>query len=101
MRKDCISSLSDLVDLIDRALDGKLEYDLEWDDFVSWENANPNIERYRNRIADLELLFFSPAKVDQDKATSRLIDERNHAAAFCGLPRRELPSIKKQDSESA
>jgi len=51
--------MSELVEILDRFLNGSMRYPLEWDDFISWENSNPNIEAIRNRIAETEPLFFS------------------------------------------
>lgn len=93
IRIEGVDSIRDLVDLIDRFLDGKVAYALEWDDFISWSHANPNIEDIRNRIAATEPLFFSGREGDRDQAILVLIDERNRAAALIGVaPRpRVLP----------
>lgn len=80
--------LHDLVGLLDRFLDDKLKYELEWDDFISWRNPNPNIEAIRERIADMEGLFFSKDLTERKRAVEALLDERNRAAALAGIPPR-------------
>ena len=77
--------IEELVALIDRFLDDKLGYALEWDDFISWKNSNANIEAIRERIAKTEALFFSKRRADREQAISLLLDERNRAAAYVGM----------------
>ena len=84
-----VASLPDLVDLIDRFLDDKLVVDHEWDDFVSWENANPGIEEIRQRVADLERDFLTSREDVRQSATRRLVLIRNEVAAIIGMPRRD------------
>jgi len=85
LRQKSPDNLRDLVGLFDRFLDGTLGYDLEWDDFISWSNPNPNIEAIRERIADAEPLFFSKHERDRRQAVGLLLEERNQAAALIGL----------------
>jgi hypothetical protein len=87
-RQQPVGSLTELVALIDRFLDGTLRYELEWDDFVSWTCEDPGIEIFRDRIADLEPLFFSSAEDERRMGVARLLEERNKAAAFAGRPYR-------------
>ena len=84
-------TIHELVDLLDRFLDDKLRYELEWDDFVSWKNNNPNIEIIRERIARTEPLFFSKSRADRDRAVELLVDERNRSAALIGESPRGVP----------
>jgi hypothetical protein len=76
--------LPELVDVIDRFIDGTLKYRLEWDDFISWENENGAVEAIRDKIAALEPMFFSAHLVDRSRALALLVEERNRAAALCG-----------------
>ncbi|HWA92941.1 MAG TPA: hypothetical protein VG889_23110 [Rhizomicrobium sp.] len=78
--------MADLVDLIDRFIDGDLRYELEWDDFISWTHSNPNIEEFRDRIGAGEPLAFSKKPEDRARFLELLIAERDRAAALCGLP---------------
>jgi hypothetical protein len=39
-----------------------MRYDLEWDDFISWEADNPQVEQIRNRIGEHEMLLFQVTK---------------------------------------
>jgi hypothetical protein len=87
-REQPVGSLTDLVSLVDRFLDGTLRYPLEWDDFVSWTCADPGIEAFRERIADLEPLFFSSVDADRRMGVARLLEERNRAVALIGRPHR-------------
>lgn len=97
IRQNVVGSLRDLVNLIDRFIDGKLSYELEWDDFVSWEHDQPSIESVRSRIADLEPLFFAKNRDDRRQALSRLIAERDRVATMCGM----APRGTSQDSIQA
>jgi len=90
VREKEVSSLRDFVGLVDRFVDGNLEYPLEWDDFISWENSNPGIETIRKRVADLEPLFFDGNVVHKADGISALVTERNQAAALAAMPAREI-----------
>lgn len=83
-RQAGVSSLSEVVNLIDRFIDDGLSYPLEWDDFVSWENASPGIEKIRVEVAALERKFFSADKVARDEALDELVRIRNRVAAILG-----------------
>lgn len=89
MRKHVTSNTSDLVHLIDRFLDDELNFPLEWDDFVSWEQENLSVEEARKKIAPLEPLFMSKSDIDKQRAILLLIEERNLLAALCGIPFRD------------
>lgn len=88
VRQNEVGNLTALVALIDRFIDNRPEYALEWDDFVSWKNSNPNIENIRTRIAALEPLFFSKDRSNRTKALEELLRERNQAAALAGIDSR-------------
>ena len=85
LRERGVANASDLVGLIDRFRTDELKYELEWDDFISWSNANPTVEEARNRIANLEPLFFSKEQKRRAKAVALLIEERNRLASLCGM----------------
>lgn len=87
-REERVHQLDDLVVLVDRFLDGALEYPLEWDDFVSWTHPDTAIEAFRERVAATEPLLFGTTRSERERGISVLLDERNHAAAICGLPQR-------------
>lgn len=87
-REQPVGSLTELVGLIDRFLDGTLQYPLEWDDFVSWRCEDAGIEAFRDRIANLEPLFFSSVDDERRMGVAQLLEERNRAAAFVGRPHR-------------
>ena len=78
-------SLRDVVDLIDRFIDGSLNYEMEWDDFISWKKPNPNIEKLRNELGEFEGLLFSKGRSDKLAYCNHLIDIRNRAAATIGI----------------
>ncbi|GAA0554622.1 hypothetical protein GCM10008941_38320 [Rhizomicrobium palustre] len=82
------------MELLDRFLDDRLKYELEWDDFISWEHDNPNIEAIRLRIAETESLFFSSAISDRQCAVDLLVAERNRAAALVGVSARTSPVVQ-------
>jgi len=88
IRERRVNTAADLVSLLDRFLDDKLTYPLEWDDFISWSNAAPEIEAVRQRIAESESLFFSTDSTDRSKAAALVAHERNRVAALVGLRQR-------------
>ena len=44
LRQVPAQNLRELVALMDRFLEGRLRYDLEWDDFISWESNDAPVE---------------------------------------------------------
>jgi hypothetical protein len=92
IRQPEISTLSELIELLDRFLGNNARYPLEWDDFVSWTHEAPAIEVIRHRIAATEQLFFSQDPADRSKGADIVLAERNRAAALVGLPARTLRS---------
>jgi hypothetical protein len=86
-----VTSRQALVELIDRFIDGKLRYELEWDDFVSWEHDQPTIETVRSKIADMEPLFFAEDPDARKRAVAHLVAERNRIAQMCGMAARRAP----------
>ena len=88
-RERGVHDFADLVGLIDRFIDGQIRYGLEWDDFISWKQENPNVEAIRQRIGSHERLLFSKSPEDRTAYVSVLIEERNRAAAFVGIRARE------------
>ena len=90
VRESQVPDLKNVVALIDRFIDGRLNYPLEWDDFVSWSHSNPNIEKLRNSIAELEHLFLSKNPSQRKKALESLLALRNGAAAMVGVVAREM-----------
>lgn len=88
VRANELKTLGDVVDLIDRFLDDRVRYPLEWDDFVSWKQENANIERVRQVIEQHEALLFSKMSSDREKYVAILIEERNRVAKSIGIPAR-------------
>lgn len=93
LRQSGVATLSELVGVLDRFLDDRLHYPLEWDDFVSWKNSAPAIEPIRERIAATEPLFFSQNPADRAKGAQIVLEERNRAAALAGLPTRTIADL--------
>jgi hypothetical protein len=89
IRADGVNTIRDVIDLVDRFVDGKVRYPLEWDDFISWPHQDPNIEVFRERLGACEPYLFSKAPADRVKAVAILIAERNRIAALIGLPSRQ------------
>jgi hypothetical protein len=92
-RQDVAGTPGELIELIDRFVDGPMRYPLEWDDFISWEQANPNVERVRRSLGRNESWLFSRSKSKRNAYVYRLVEERNRLAAAIGEPQRELPAI--------
>lgn len=84
VRRRGVKDVSDVVELIDRFLDEKLEYSMEWDDFISWKQEDSQLEEVRQRIGRHETLLFSAAPDDRQEYISLLIEERNRIAAQVG-----------------
>lgn len=78
------TDLKAFIDLVDRFIDGRIAYPLEWDDFVSWGNDNAYLEEIRTRIEQAEPLLFSGKGSDREAYISVLVQERNKAAALIG-----------------
>ena len=86
-RQSDFATPCDALAVIDRFLAGAApEYPLEWDDFISWKNKNPFIERIRCRIAETEPMFFSKEPAQMLRATEIVLLARNDLAAICGAP---------------
>lgn len=84
-REDPAPSTRQLVELFDRFLDGKLNYGLEWDDFISWESSNPIVEEVRQRLGEYEPLLFSRDQQNFDAYCGHVLNERNRLAHFLGV----------------
>lgn len=89
--RDKVSTPMEFIELVDRFVAGKLNYDLEWDDFISWPNDNRNLESIRDRLGEYEELLFSRDLQDRQKYVERVLEERNSLAAVVGLPMRGAP----------
>jgi len=83
-----IQNVREVIDLMDRFLFGELNYPFEWDDFISWEHANPLVESIREDISSVEPLYFSQQLADREKAKTQLIEKRNELAASYGMSSR-------------
>ncbi len=88
LRRNRVGTKESLVDIIDRFIDGRMEYPLEWDDFVSWENRDPFIESKRVEIGSLERDFLSDDLGQRKQATEVLMELRNSVALMIGIPMR-------------
>jgi hypothetical protein len=91
VRRVGIDSPKDAIELVDRFVDDKLEYPLEWDDFISWKSSNESVERLRNQLADLERSLMSKDKEVRHQAVSRMLQLRNRYANLVGMPSRDDP----------
>lgn len=89
LHNESASSAQEIVGLMDRFLDRKPRYDLEWDDFISWENENTQAEQVRERIGKFEPLLFSSSLRDKLKYRNFIVEERNRLALLLGVPARE------------
>ncbi len=50
LHQEAASTTGELIDLIDRCIEDRLYYPMEWDVFISWEQANPHVEKVRQII---------------------------------------------------
>ena len=90
LRIEPATSTQELVHLIDRFADGPLNYEMEWDDFISWTSDVPVIEEVRLRLGRSELKLFSTSEADRLEYCNLAIMERNKIAALIGIPNRDL-----------
>ena len=97
LHQEPASAPGDLIDLIDRCLEDRLSYPLEWDDFISWEQANPNLEAARNAIGKQEPWLFSGNKAKQNAYWYCVVEQRNRLAAVLGRPQRKLPALSAEE----
>jgi hypothetical protein len=95
LRTNSIGSTKELVDLIDRFIDGNVRHDFEWDDFISWQNEITQVELIRNQIGMLEPLLVSNEPESRAKYTHELVVIRNRIAALLGMKTRDLPEWAK------
>lgn len=90
IRENNARNLHELVALIDRFLDDKIRYPLEWDDFISWKNENAQVEEFRIAIAEFEPLLFSKAPDHRREYVCHILAQRNRAAAQIRIPIRDF-----------
>ncbi|MGI9170345.1 MAG: hypothetical protein ACR2FH_09245 [Caulobacteraceae bacterium] len=76
------------MDLFDRFLDGTYRYDLEWDDFISWEHDDQEIEAIRTRLGAFEPLLFSKLPTEKARYQRHVLEERDRLARSLGMPLR-------------
>lgn len=86
LRRIRVGTKESLVDIIDRFIDDRMEYPLEWDDPVSWENQDPFVESKRIEIGSLESDFLSDDLGRRKQATEVLMELRNSVALMIGIP---------------
>lgn len=86
-----LASVTDAIGVIDRFIDGKPTYPLEWDDFVSWESSLAGVERLRQEVAELEPMFFAADESSRLQAHRRLVEIRNRYASLNGIGLRADP----------
>jgi hypothetical protein len=84
-----ITSVKEAIRLMDRFVDNDVEYPLQWDDFISWKNPNPSVEKVRDELADLEPYFFSRDRQVKRQGAIKVIDIRNKYAMQLGVPLRD------------
>ena len=89
IRGQKITSVKEAIQLMDRFVDNNVEYPLQWDDFVSWKNPNPSVEKVRDELADLEPYFFSRDRQMKSQGANKIINVRNKYAMQLGVPLRD------------
>jgi hypothetical protein len=89
IRGQKIASVKEAIQLMDRFVDNNVEYPLQWDDFISWENPNPSVEKVRDELADLEPYFFSRDQQMKRQGANKVINIRNKYAMQLGVPLRD------------
>jgi hypothetical protein len=79
VRQRAPESTLEVIGLIDRFIDGKLDYDFEWDDFISWKNETPQVEKIRNQINQFGNLL---SRDTMEEYCLLLVAERNRLASL-------------------
>lgn len=97
LHQEPASTTGDLIDLIDRCVDGRLRYSMEWDDFISWEQANLHVENARQVIGMHETWLFSGSQAQRNAYWYRVVEERNRLAAILGRSQRQLPALSVEE----
>jgi len=87
-KEDVVSTPIELINLIDRFMENKLQYELEWDDFISWRQDNWLVEKARNSIGEFESFLFSKELSDRKIYMAAVVRQRNKVAAIIGAPQR-------------
>lgn len=87
-RHQGITSVAEAIGVIDRFIDDRPSYPLEWDDFISWQSSVEGVERLRNEIASLEPMFLSEDRENRLQGHKTLVEIRNYYAGFNGIPQR-------------
>ena len=93
VHQEVAATPGDLIDLIDRFIDNDPRHPFEWDDFISWDQDNPNVEAARQAIGKYEGWLFSRNRSKIDAYAYRAAEERNRLAAIIGRPLREMPAL--------
>lgn len=65
LRGKPVNSAREVIELVDRFIDDKMNYEMEWDDFISWTHSDPQVELIRNDIGKHESLLFSKNSRDR------------------------------------
>jgi len=73
-RRRPAQTIKEARDLIERFMNDCPSYDFEWDDFISWQNENPTIEKVRKNLEIVEGLLISGDLLDRQRAMSTLQD---------------------------
>lgn len=90
LREAPARSTRELVALVDRFLDDRLSYPLEWDDFISWRSDVPAVEKFRTSLSEKEHWLFSDNEQERAKYVEFVTRERNRLAAQLGIVVRKL-----------
>jgi len=87
-REDVANTPTELINLIDRFMENKLQYELEWDDFISWRQDNWLVEEARNSIGEFESFLFSKELSARKIYMAAVVRQRNKIAAIIGASQR-------------
>jgi hypothetical protein len=95
VRQSYFSKPTEVIELIDRFIYSNVNYPLEWDDFISWENDNPSVEELRKEIGKFDhLLFQRLDDYSRLNYSNKVIEQRNILASKLNLPVRPLLTME-------
>jgi hypothetical protein len=87
--RSAVGSLKEAIDVVDRFIDGHLNYPMEWDDFISWEHPIRSVENMRRQVANMERQLLAKAMPTRREAVLEIIRIRDHHAGLIGISPRD------------
>lgn len=81
-RRRPAQTIQEARDLLKRFQENRPSYDFEWDDFISWKNENPTIEKIRLQLEEIEPLLVTGSENDRSKIHYMLENAINYLNSY-------------------